>query len=136
MTEKEGTYGKKYYARHREERLAYGRNYRVEHREKERARNKKYRVKHREEIKAADQIRRLRYKYGITQADYDRLRREQNDCCKICGKRMKLDVDHDHDTRKVRGLLCHHCNVAIGMAGESVDILRKMITYLQAAKKQ
>lgn len=45
-----------------------------------------------------------------------------------------LDVDHDHATGTVRGLLCKSCNVALGSTRESVAILRDMIAYLSPAK--
>ncbi len=58
--------------------------------------------------------------------DYKRMLEGQNGVCKICkkvnnrmnyktGKPERLVVDHDHETKKVRGLLCHKCNLAVGM---------------------
>ena len=75
---------------------------------------------------------RLKYRYGITAADYDRMYAEQCGKCAICGSgrerqpahwKDKLAVDHDHDTGKVRGLLCNDCNAGIGHLGtESVAL--------------
>jgi hypothetical protein len=61
---------------------------------------------------------------------------DQNDVCKICkgpgdGKKGNLAVDHNHKTGAVRGLLCNSCNVALGNAKESIEILQSMIKYLQ-----
>lgn len=57
---------------------------------------------------------RLR-KYGLTQDAYDALLRAQSGRCAICGtKAQAFDVDHDHETRAIRGLLCHACNVRLG----------------------
>jgi hypothetical protein len=55
--------------------------------------------------------------------------------CGICGTKTvptigSFHVDHDHVTGKVRGLLCHHCNVGIGSLGDSVEVLSKAISYL------
>lgn len=56
----------------------------------------------------------LRNRYGITPEDYDRMLEEQGGVCAICegacptGRR--LAVDHDHETGRVRGLLCVNCN--------------------------
>lgn len=84
----------------------------------------------------------LRYSYGIGIEDYDRMFEEQEGKCKICGAteaggrksgRGKMDgfyVDHCHDTGKVRGLLCIHCNRALGLVGDNIDTLTRMITYL------
>ena len=54
-------------------------------------------------------------RYGITPEDYERMSKEQGGVCKICGNppqpgKRYLDVDHSHDTGKVRGLLCGACN--------------------------
>jgi len=50
-----------------------------------------------------------------------------------CGK-GNYHVDHDHITGKVRGLLCHKCNVALGMVQDSVEHLNELIEYLEKAK--
>lgn len=54
--------------------------------------------------------------------------------CVICGSSRsdgRLHVDHDHATGRVRGVLCRGCNTSLGNVRESVDILRKMIDYLE-----
>jgi len=57
----------------------------------------------------------LQKKYGITLEIYDQKLAEQNDCCALCGKhkssfKRSLHVDHNHKTKKVRGLVCYYCN--------------------------
>lgn len=65
----------------------------------------------------------LRKAYGITPAQYEDMSKEQGGVCLVCrgvnedGER--LHVDHDHETGKVRGLLCNRCNVALGYAGDN-----------------
>jgi hypothetical protein len=49
-------------------------------------------------------------------------------------KRSRLCVDHDHTTGKVRGLLCHDCNVGIGFMRDSVENFRRAIAYLDRHK--
>jgi hypothetical protein len=86
---------------------------------------------------------RLVEKYGITIEQYHQMLEKQNYSCKICGKkestdRKRLSIDHDHSCCSgakacggcVRGLICHHCNSALGNAKDSVEILQKMIDYL------
>ena len=80
----------------------------------------------------------LQRRYGITQNDYEVMIAEQNNQCAICnttepGGRHNSGyfvVDHCHTTGKVRKLLCHNCNTALGLVGDNVDTLHKMINYL------
>lgn len=74
-------------------------------------------------------------KYGITTEQWNTLLEEQGKVCKICkspdpGGRGRFHVDHNHRTGIIRGLLCHRCNTALGLAGDDVSILSKMIHYL------
>ena len=50
--------------------------------------------------------------------------------CEVCGSTDRLCIDHDHQTDEVRGLLCHNCNTALGLVGDNVETLSKLITYL------
>ena len=75
--------------------------------------------------------RLLEKTYGITLAQYEAMYSIQQGGCAICGvHKDRLDVDHNHATGKVRGLLCHQCNTAIGLLGEDVDALTSAIAYL------
>lgn len=56
----------------------------------------------------------------------------QNGCCAICGKHQEfLGIDHNHNTGKLRKLLCVSCNLAVGNIKESVENCYKMAKYLQ-----
>jgi hypothetical protein len=76
-------------------------------------------------------------RYGITEEDYQAMVADQGGVCKICGQppsdRMWLDIDHDHETGKVRGLLCSQCNTAIGLLREDPEVLAAAALYLKAA---
>jgi len=57
--------------------------------------------------------------YGLSLEDYNDLYNQQQGCCAICGKHQSeikrtLFVDHNHDTGKIRGLLCYTCNSGLG----------------------
>ena len=57
-------------------------------------------------------------KYGITLEEYEAILVAQNYLCCICEidlRTTKADTDHCHATGKVRGILCHNCNLAIGL---------------------
>lgn len=74
-------------------------------------------------------------KYGITIEQFDAMLESQGGVCAVCkgpalGK-GRYHVDHDHDTGKIRGLLCHKCNVALGMVQDSREHLTRLIQYLE-----
>jgi len=73
----------------------------------------------------------LRSKYGITLAQYEQMLEEQRGQCYICCSEEKLFVDHCHSTGRVRGLLCHHCNLILGHAFDNPSILRLAANYLE-----
>jgi hypothetical protein len=70
-------------------------------------------------------------------ADYEALLRAQGGRCALCPavpKTRRLDVDHDHKTMQVRGLLCHRCNRAIP-GWVDVAWLRRAALYLEYADR-
>lgn len=83
--------------------------------------------------------RNLKSIYGIDLKQYEEMLSDQNGVCKICkkppsGKRTSahlLHVDHDHQTKEVRGLLCGRCNVGLGQFQDSPELLRKAAAYLE-----
>lgn len=84
---------------------------------------------------------KLKRFFGIDLAEYGRMLAAQNGVCAICrrinrGKfaRNPLGVDHCHKTGKVRGLLCHQCNFAIGQAGDDPMVLRAAADYLERTR--
>ena len=72
--------------------------------------------------------------YGITVEEYEHMYEMQKGVCKICSKpepiKTRLCVDHNHTTGKVRGLLCTHCNTALGHMFDNVSLLQNAIGYL------
>ena len=77
----------------------------------------------------------LKRTYGMSIQEWDTLFNAQNGKCAICFKSPEsnkdLCVDHNHITKKVRGLLCRNCNSMIGYSKESVLILEEGIRYLK-----
>lgn len=70
--------------------------------------------------------------YGITLDDWHAMLIAQSGRCAICEDPMREPhVDHDHDTRAVRALLCRVCNLTLGHALEDVDRLRRAADYLE-----
>lgn len=72
-------------------------------------------------------------KYKLTEKEYQDLFNDCDGCCKICEKKLtKIYIDHDHKTNKVRGLLCLHCNTALGFFKDNIALMKKAITYVEA----
>jgi len=58
--------------------------------------------------------------------------------CEICGNkstRTYLAVDHDHKTGKIRGMLCDHCNTALGKFKDDINIMKQAIKYLERSNE-
>lgn len=79
---------------------------------------------------------RLARKFGITSEQYDQCFQSQKGCCAICGKHQSelkkaLHVDHCHKTGKNRSLLCHKCNLVIGLFEDNDAALERAAGYLR-----
>lgn len=79
----------------------------------------------------------LSTKYGMDHQQYASLLADQGGACAVCGGppgagRPTFQVDHDHATGRVRGLLCHSCNLALGHARDVPQLLRVMADYLRS----
>jgi hypothetical protein len=75
--------------------------------------------------------RRLKYEYNITKEEIESLRRQQDNKCAICRSEVKLVIDHNHNTGKVRGLLCNNCNTGLGQFKDNSFLLMKAYDYLE-----
>ena len=80
--------------------------------------------------------RRARYlmrTYGITLEQYDLLLKRQSRVCAICKRKPKamLCVDHCHKKGRVRGLLCHQCNFALGLLRDDQRLTMAATAYLR-----
>jgi len=51
-------------------------------------------------------------------------------CCEICNKTEKIVFDHHHEKNVFRGWLCNGCNRSIGMLGENIENIVKVLNYL------
>lgn len=86
----------------------------------------------------------LKNKYDLTLPQFNRMKEVFSTDCMICGAataensrgRHNMCIDHDHDTGKVRGILCHHCNCAIGMFRDDVVRMKQAIEYLQKSEER
>ena len=81
--------------------------------------------------------------YGITASDYEKMYADQDGKCAICKgegfvmathHRIRLVVDHCHESGVIRGLLCHNCNRALGLLKDDVSRLETAIEYLKVQR--
>jgi hypothetical protein len=91
-------------------------------------------------VKAQNKNYWLKSSYGISLDEFNVKLKNQHHKCAICecdeteAYSQKLFVDHCHTTKKIRGLLCHACNIAIGNFKDSTENLKKAIAYLEEHK--
>jgi hypothetical protein len=116
------------------------------------AKSKEDREKNPERSMVKMQRAKLKEAFGLTIEQFEEIEASQGGVCAICrlpekaGRRSpasvgpfakfkrRLCVDHDHDTGKIRGLLCAHCNTGLGHFGDSIETLSAAIQYLRERK--
>lgn len=118
-----------YYEKHRDQTLDHSRRWAVLNRDKVRHYHRKYDqrnsekrreimerwiTRHRDSYLQGRKIRRLKYEYGLSREQYERMITNQDGRCAICKRAVRLEIDHDHKSGNVRGLLCRECNLAVG----------------------
>ena len=121
----------------------YMKKWREDNKEKIKQYDEEYRAKNRDKLNANKRNKRtyrssnLKYYYNLTLEEYENMLTSQEGCCEICKMhyslvpRQRLCVDHCHETGKIRALLCHHCNSALGQVKESLEVLESMKKYIQ-----
>lgn len=117
----------KYRGKNREKLNGYTKDYRVGNLSTVRENEKRYRETNGDRCKVATR----KYKYGLSEDDFQELLAAQDGKCAGCGTTEKLCVDHDHETRKVRGLLCRKCNATLGFVNDDPKVLQNLIRYLE-----
>ena len=72
--------------------------------------------------------------HNITEEQYVELLRKQHGKCAICRRKLSTKrqphIDHNHLTKKIRGILCSNCNTFLGLAKDQICTLRRAIKYL------
>ncbi len=84
------------------------------------------------------------YQLSFTRKDFEQLLLQQGGVCAICGEVetatkpggvKRLCIDHDHNTKKVRGLLCTRCNSGLGWFRDDPTLLAKALEYLSSVEQ-
>lgn len=73
-------------------------------------------------------------KYGLSLQQYNDLLAKQEEKCAICHATSPLVIDHCHETKAVRGLLCLNCNFALGFMRDNPEIALAAAAYLMGPK--
>lgn len=160
--EKIKSWHKEFYKNNKAKILEKQNVYRVENNDRFKERDKNYRQKEENKIKAKEysasyreqnkekikaqklesreyqRIRRLKKVYNLSVEEYDSLIEQQGNKCKVCEVSFEenwINIDHCHSTGKIRGLLCVCCNLALGGAKDDINILNKLINYLEESRK-
>lgn len=101
-------------------------------------RNPDYHLKWLSERPSYQRAGHLLRKFNLTIEAYDNLLASQGGACGICGRVLttkNMHVDHDHETKKVRGVLCFLCNSGLGFFKDNEASLAKAIEYLEASRR-
>lgn len=92
---------------------------------------REWRANNKEEVKNID----LNRNYGISLEKFNEMLTAQSGVCATCSKPPRgvrpLCVDHDHNTGKVRGLLCYGCNRLMVLV-DNPELLSRALAYKKA----
>ncbi len=119
----------------------YMKLYRETHKQKQKIYQQTYREEKKEQLRLYKEVyyknvrnKRLLRIYGISLDDYFNFLLKQEGCCCICltkfSDSIRPYVDHCHITKKVRGLLCFHCNTGLGHFKDNYKNLVKAARYV------
>lgn len=113
------------------------------HRNRDRylAQMKVYREANKEALREKDRKHGWRYmlmsRYKMTIEQHNTMLVEQRNRCAVCDSVLtKINIDHDHKTGVVRGLLCTPCNQAIGFLRDDALLLRSAAKYIEDSLKR
>jgi len=96
--------------------------------------HRRQRASSREGIKIVDKRKYYKARYGIS-LETAELLYNTTKICSMCGgppetRDGKFHIDHDHKTKKIRGMLCFVCNTSLGILEKRLHLIPRMMTYL------
>jgi Recombination endonuclease VII len=147
------TYNKRYYRKNKKRLKIQARSYRLRNRKAILAqrkesynlrkelvlkRNKNWRKKNKSKISLQKRLQRLR-SMGLSASELQRAvsaLTAKSLICEICGTNTPGGnggwlVDHNHKTKKFRGILCNSCNSILGFSKDQIKVLNSAILYLR-----
>lgn len=106
------------------------REFRRKNREHRNAQAREWRQQNKDRAAALDRRKKRKYKYGISEDEYEHLRAVHDRKCWLCRTNIAKDLDHDHQTGKIRGVLCGRCNLFVmAIVDSSPEYLDRLIEY-------
>lgn len=134
VSEKRKDYMKQYFLQHQVKMTQGWKRYYELHKEEIKQKNKIYYQLNIERLREQRRDRDYKRLYGISFTQKQQLFIGQGEKCLICKKsilNIRLAfVDHDHVTKKVRGILCPRCNWVLGAVQDNTQLLENAIKYL------
>lgn len=83
------------------------------------------------------QMQRIKRRYNLDEESAYILAEKVAYKCDCCGFtyddncKRKLHIDHCHKTGRVRGILCHSCNISLGLLNESITRVNLLLNYIK-----
>lgn len=138
-------YNKAWYLANKDKRKEYNRNRRKANPEKTKEEDKrgyerrlKENQEYRENNRDSFAIQQIVRKFNVDHYTAENLFLRSKETCDSCGvswlesgQKFRFHVDHDHNDGRVRGILCHGCNTALGLLKESKDNIYALLDYLE-----
>jgi hypothetical protein len=120
----------------KEKRRQYQREWNAKNKEKLQAYSRDWSAKNKDKRRGY----KLKMRYGLTPDAWDAMFASQGSSCAVCHStdpksKGGWDTDHCHETEVVRGILCHPCNVMLGLSEDNTSTLSNAISYLNKFKQ-
>ena len=127
---------KRYSNNNRERLIANSRKWHLANKERALQKSREWKNRNQERSYLSNRKSHLKRTFGISLAYQQDLASIQHGLCGICNKELgsRPLVDHNHKTKRVRGLLCRKCNTGLGQFDDSINVLRRAIQYLERSE--
>lgn len=90
------------------------------------------------ETKKRAKFNSIKHEYGLSKDEWYKILKSQGNCCALCKESSDeltfYQVDHCHETGKIRGILCRRCNLVLGCAKDKIETIKNALIYLKKHK--
>jgi Zn finger protein HypA/HybF involved in hydrogenase expression len=81
-----------------------------------------------------DRRRNIEKTFGISLEEYDKYFEDAS--CGMCGRKDSLVLDHNHEPRYIRGVLCSTCNSGIGLLRDNKELCLRGVEWIEKGEKE